>query len=185
MSNELPPLRAIVTGFDASGKSVFIEDAAAPARTSPDRPGWRSSQVWATGQLPVPVTDPNRTAELHGVLPLFGGTVLNIIDFPPEPKDPDERERVLKAMKDHVRSTGVEPEPGLRRFPDGPHPRMHETDTIDYSIVLIGEIYAIMEKGEKLLRAGDVLIQRGTNHAWSNRADSFCRVAFVLADAKR
>ena len=47
-----------------------------------------------------------------------------------------------------------------------------------------GEIYAIMDEGETLLKAGDVLIQRGTNHAWSNRSDDFCRIAFVLIDGK-
>ena len=62
---------------------------------------------------------------------------------------------------------------------------MHETDTIDYAIVLSGEVYAIMEKGEKLMRTGDVLIQRGTNHAWSNRSDTMCRIAFVLVEATR
>ena len=62
---------------------------------------------------------------------------------------------------------------------------MHETDTIDYAFVLSGEVYAVMDKGEKLLKAGDVLIQRGNNHAWSNRSGSNCRMAFVLIDAKR
>ncbi len=62
---------------------------------------------------------------------------------------------------------------------------MHETDTIDYVIVLAGEVYAILEKGEKLLKAGDVLIQRGTNHAWSNRSAHPCRIAFVLVEATR
>jgi hypothetical protein len=185
MQNELPPLRRVITGLDAAGRSVFAEDKAAVARTNPARPGWRLAQVWATGQAPARVDDLDRTPELHGVLPPSGGSVLNIIDFPPEPKDQAERERALKAMKDYVISTGVQPEPGLRRSPGGPHPRMHESNTIDYAIVLAGEIYAIMDNGEKLLKTGDVLIQRGTNHAWSNRSDSYCRMAFVLVDAKR
>jgi quercetin dioxygenase-like cupin family protein len=61
---------------------------------------------------------------------------------------------------------------------------MHKTDTIDYAIVVSGEIYAVMEKGEVLLRAGDSLIQRGTNHAWSNRTEEPCVVAFVMVSAK-
>ena len=62
-------------------------------------------------------------------------------------------------------------------------PGMHRTRTIDYAIVLSGEIYAVLDEGEVLLKAGDVLIQRATNHAWSNRGDRPCRIAFVLVDA--
>ncbi len=61
---------------------------------------------------------------------------------------------------------------------------MHKTDTVDYAIVMSGEIVAVMDDGETLLKAGDVLIQRGTNHAWSNRSDAFCRIAFVLIDGR-
>ena len=185
MDKELPPVRRVITGFDASGQSVFVDDGPAPSRTNPVRPGWRSSKVWATGALPVPVNDPDRISEVRGIMPPVGGSVLNIIDYPPEPEDPAERERKLAAMRDDIKNAGARPETGVRRSPDGPHPRMHETDTIDYAIVLSGEIYAIMEKGENLLKAGDVLIQRGTNHAWSNRSDSHCRVAFVLVQARR
>ena len=64
------------------------------------------------------------------------------------------------------------------------HPGMHKTSTVDYAIVLSGEIYALMDEGEVLLAAGDVLIQRGTNHAWSNRTDAPAYVAFVLIDAE-
>ena len=77
-------------------------------------------------------------------------------------------------------------------FPDGHHlpsdavhPDMHTTETVDYAICLAGEIYAVMEIGETLMRAGDVLIQRGTAHAWSNRSDDFARLCFVLIDGRR
>ncbi len=65
------------------------------------------------------------------------------------------------------------------------HPGMHRTETVDYAIVLEGEIYAVMDQDETLMRAGDVLIQRGTNHAWANRSDKTARIAFVLIDGKR
>ena len=64
------------------------------------------------------------------------------------------------------------------------HPGMHKTDTVDYAIVLSGEIYAVMDEGEVLLRAGDCLVQRGTSHAWSNRTQTPCVIAFVLVAAK-
>jgi len=63
-------------------------------------------------------------------------------------------------------------------------PMMHKTSTVDYIIVLKGEIHAVLETGEKLLRAGDVLVQRGTNHSWSVRGAEPCIVAAVLVSAK-
>jgi quercetin dioxygenase-like cupin family protein len=64
------------------------------------------------------------------------------------------------------------------------HPGFHKTASVDYAIVLAGEIYALMDEGEVLLKAGDVLVQRGTNHAWSNRTDAPAYLAFVLVDAE-
>jgi quercetin dioxygenase-like cupin family protein len=64
------------------------------------------------------------------------------------------------------------------------HPAMHRTDTVDYAIVLSGEIWALMDEGETLMRAGDTLVQRGTNHAWSNRSGAPCLVVFVLVSAR-
>jgi uncharacterized cupin superfamily protein len=60
---------------------------------------------------------------------------------------------------------------------------MHKTDTIDNCVVLSGEIWAVLDEGEVLLRAGDCLVQRGTNHAWSNRSEEPCVIAFVLIAA--
>ena len=185
MANELPPVRRVITGLDASGKSVFVEDGPAHVVTNPARPGLRHSHVWATGRTPAPVNAPDLSPELRGIMPPSGGTVMNIVDLPPEPEDPAEGERALAEMKERIRQAGIKPERGVTRDPDGAHPGMHETDTIDYAIVLSGEIYAVMDKGEKLLKAGDVLIQRGTNHAWSNRSDNYCRMAFVLVEATR
>ena len=62
---------------------------------------------------------------------------------------------------------------------------MHRTETVDYAIILEGEIWAVMDHGETLMRAGDVLVQRGTNHAWANRSGKTARIAFVLIDGTR
>ena len=185
MAIELPPVRRVVTGLDAEGRSEFVEDGPAPVRMNPTRPGLRSMPVWATGQLPVAVDDPDRSAQVRGIMPPAGGSILKIIDLPPEPADEAERRRELAETGQRISQAGTEPERGVRRHPAGPHPGMHETDTIDYAIVLAGEVYAVMDKDEKLLKAGDVLIQRGTNHAWSNRSGSTCRLAFVLVEATR
>jgi len=68
-------------------------------------------------------------------------------------------------------------------FPPGNTPRMHRTETIDYVIVLEGEIEMDMDDSTVKMKAGDVMVQRGTNHAWANRSDKRARVAFVLIDA--
>ena len=183
MAKPLPPVRRVITGFNAAGRSVFEEDSPASVQTNPLRPGMQSSHVWATGKVPGPVDDPDRSGQVHGIMPPQGGSVLHIIDYPPEPKDPAEREAALRVMADRVKAANRQPEPGVRRRANAAHPGMHETDTIDYAIVMSGEIHALMDEGEKLLKAGDVLIQRGTPHAWSNRSGEYCRVAFVLVEA--
>ena len=181
MAKELPPVRRVITAINSAGKSYFSEDGPAHIKQNPVRPGLRSSHLWATSAIPCPVKEGDQApAGVKGIMPPKNGSVLHIIDYPPDPKDPAERERI----REHVKKMGTSPEPGVRRFPDGPHPGMHITDTIDYAIVLSGEIWAIMEEGETLLKTGDVLMQRGTSHAWSNRTDEYCRVAFVLVEAK-
>jgi hypothetical protein len=180
MSEPLPPVRRLVTGDDASGKSRIVADAPAKSiRTVPERPGYRAVNVWRTTESPVAINDEDSVSEHQGILPPENGTILRIIDFPPEPKDPKELKRVLDATfggiykdADHDKTQGK-------------HPGMHRTETVDYAIVLEGEIWAVMDEGETLMRAGDVLIQRGTNHAWANRSGKTARIAFVLIDGKK
>lgn len=62
---------------------------------------------------------------------------------------------------------------------------MHTTDTIDYVVIIEGELYAVLDDTEVLLKAGDCLVQRGTRHGWNNRSDRACRLAAVLIDAAR
>jgi quercetin dioxygenase-like cupin family protein len=69
-------------------------------------------------------------------------------------------------------------------FPPGNVPHMHRTETVDYVIVMEGEIEMDMDASSVKLVAGDIMIQRGTNHAWANRSDKRARVAFVLVDAE-
>ncbi len=88
-----------------------------------------------------------------------------------------------------ARIIGTAPPPNGTRFavidfPPGSQPHMHRTETLDYVIVLEGEIEMDMDKSTVKLKAGDIMIQRGTNHAWANRSDKHARVAFVLIDAE-
>jgi hypothetical protein len=180
MRDDPKPVRRIVTGMNAAGKSAIIEDAPAKkVRSVPERPGYRASEIWVTQGSPVPVNDPDRVNLIAGVAPPAGGTLLRVIDIPPEPKDPAERDRAFRATFSKMYSDAD-------HRPEGhSHPGMHVTDTVDYAIVISGEIYAVMEEGEALMKAGDILIQRGTSHAWANRSDDVCRIAFVLIDGRR
>ena len=65
-----------------------------------------------------------------------------------------------------------------------PHPLMHRTQTIDYGVVIDGEMTLVLDTVETRLQRGDVVIQRGTNHAWANRSGKPCRMLFVLVDGK-
>ena len=172
------PIRRVVTGHNASGKSVFVMDGPAPhvyCRT----PGSAVvTELWETRGAPADnrgndeVTD--RPFRLH---PPKNGSVFRIIEYPPD----SARLKALAAER-----AGPDDGSGWLQAADkggARHLGFHKTSSVDYAIVLSGEIYALMDEGEVLLKTGDVLIQRGTNHAWSNRTDEPCTVAFVLIDA--
>jgi len=180
-NEKLPDIRRVITGDDAQGRSRITEDAPATAiRTVPQRPGYRAVNLWRTESAPAWIAAPDTVAGHKGILPpRGGGTILHIIDIPPEPNDPEELRRMIHA------TFGGMYQDAQHDTREGKHPGMHRTDTIDYAIVLDGEVYAIMDEGEALMRAGDVLIQRGTNHAWANRSKKTARIAFVLIDGQR
>jgi quercetin dioxygenase-like cupin family protein len=72
----------------------------------------------------------------------------------------------------------------ILELPPGIPPRMHKTETIDYVIVLDGEVDMLLDDSEVHMKAGDVMVQKGTWHGWTNRSDRPCRIAFVLIDAR-
>lgn len=98
------------------------------------------------------------------------GSILRIVDFPPDVLYNTE------ALTSFLDVHEVRDENRPRHF------WFHKTQSLDYAICLEGEIYAMMDEGETLMRAGDILIQRATNHSWSNRSDKYCRMAFILLD---
>lgn len=178
MAGELPAVRRVVTGEGRSGRSRIVEDGAAAALTVAERPGYRVSNIWVTGETPAAIGAPDRVAAHRGIAPPARGTILRVIDYPPDAKDPAERRRQLAA------TFGALYRDAEHRI-DDQHPGMHRTVTVDYAIVLEGEIVAMLDEGETVLRAGDILIQRGTSHAWANRSDRVARICFVLIDGAR
>lgn len=176
-------IRRVITGHDRRGKAIVIEDGLAPAvRTNPLRPGHVSVDLWKTTASPVALTpeEPDPTLGPKQIHPPANGTVIRISEIAPESDairnlDPEKAREVFRAMGNEHASTAGR---------GGRHPFMHRTETIDYAVVLSGEIVLLLDDEDVHLRAGDVVIQRGTNHAWSNRSDKPCRMLYVLIDGR-
>ncbi len=175
---ELRRFRRVVTGDNSSGRSRIVDDGEPPALTVPERPGYRVSNVWVTSETPASISAPDRVAAHKGILPPPRGNLLRVIDYPPEAADPAERKLQLAATFGKLY-------PDAEHHIDDKHPGMHRTLTVDYAIILEGEIVAMLDDDETVLRAGDILIQRGTNHAWANRSGKPARICFVLIDGAR
>lgn len=170
-------VRRVVTGHDARGRSVFLKDGHAKnVKEMASMPGLALTDLWeTTGPLASNEGKADAAARPVRLEPPRGGTILRIVEFPP-----DSRWRNRADARAAFDSIGAGHAPDARSA----DPMMHKTATVDYIIVLKGEIYAIMDRGEVKLKAGDVLIQRGTNHSWSVRGKKPCIIAAVLVSAR-
>lgn len=173
------PVRRIITA-NQDGKSVIYQDSNA---TNVDSvlgiKDFGMTNLWITHSSPLNINEDNPLESPFPLEPLRNGTLFRIVDFPPEATylaalKKQDVSKILAQFK-------LDQQPQEESVP---HPFMHKTSTIDYGIVLSGEIYLILDESETLLKQGDVVIQRGTNHAWSNRSDQLCRVAFVLINGQ-
>src|SRR5262249_34470162 len=181
MTEGSKPVRRIVTVDDAGGKSVAIEDGpVGDVRTDPARPGFVSRRVWVTDKTPVGIKRAREALALpHRIEPPQRGSICRIVTFPP---DTAFRGKVggaagaasLRAMGSPAAST---------YSPKAPHPYMQKTRTLDFCVILDGEITLVLDTEEVHLAAGDTVVQRGTNHAWSNRSDRPCTIAISSHDA--
>ena len=168
-------VRRVVTGHDKNGKAIVISDSAAEnVVISEHRPGGRTN-LWRTDSMPTCYEGDRDEAEADFTPePLSNGTNFRINEFPPTNDDEITSYDAKKAFG-AVGSAHLVVE-GAR------HPFMHRTETLDYAIVLEGEIDMLLDEEDVHLKAGAVVIQRGTAHAWANRSKSVCRIAFVLID---
>ena len=171
------PVRRVVTGHDGDGKAVVAMDGPAPnVVTSRHRPGARTN-LWRTVSMPASFEGERDEAAADvkfALEPLANGTNLRISEYPPE----TEADAGIDGEKAFAEVGAAH-----RIVKGARHPFMHRTDTVDYAIVLEGEIVLLLDEEDVHLKAGDVVIQRGTNHAWANRSDKLCRIAFILIDA--
>jgi hypothetical protein len=169
-------IRRIVTGHNAAGKSIIAQDAVATTILELEAvPGLRATDLWETTTAPADLSsDADPVARPVHLEPASTGTIFRIVEFPPD-----------AAINQRANSREVFASLGASHTVDttSATPMMHKTASIDYAIVLSGEIWAVMDEGESCMKAGDVLIQRGTNHAWSNRSNMPAMVAFILVGA--
>jgi quercetin dioxygenase-like cupin family protein len=170
------PVRRIVTGHDESGKAVVLMDGPAPNQRVRQANGVVSTLLWVTDESPADISmSADRADRESPVAPPAKGSILRVVDFPPAGETGGiSQEAVLKEMGIH-HDHGGKP---------ARHPFTHRTRSVDYAFVLSGEIDMLLDDSEIHLKAGDVLVQQGTNHAWVNRGTEVCRIAFVLIDAK-
>jgi hypothetical protein len=169
-------VRRVVSGHDGDGRSVFIFDGpAGNVKQMESMPGLALTDLWETKDAPADNSGnrdaADRTVKLE---PPRHGTIFRIVEFPPD-----------AAWKGKADSSEAFSSIGAGHAADGASddPMMHKTATVDYLVVVKGEIWAILEAGEVCLKQGDVMIQRGTNHSWSVRTEEPCILAAVLVDA--
>lgn len=175
--------RRVVTGHDDEGNAIILSDAP-PTRVETLGPhGPIFYELWNTRETPAVIDRRSGEPEEKrlALAPPKNGTRIRILDIFPETED--LKDLTAEEARAHFEMIGAG-EASARAKGDAPHPFMHRTETIDYGIVIEGELVLILDKGETTVRKGDVIVQRGTNHAWANRSGKVCRIAFILIDGQ-
>lgn len=177
------PVRRIVTGHGPDGKSIFVSDAPAPRETAFKHvPGFVTTLIWETqagARVPAAAGDPSVSAPSW--VPLPGGTNLMFVTFPPDAS-------MMSPDFDPAAAGGeyMQVLPGLAEKFEMDAPGMHTTDSVDYAVLLDGEIHLELDDGAtRKLAPHDVVIQNGTRHAWRNSSSKPATMLFVLVGAQR
>jgi len=170
-----PEVRRVVTALDANGRAVALADGPVVLKSlrSPNPAG----EMWVTDKYPPDYSwKEDRAQTKVGLIPPSNGTIFRIVDFPPITPAVEKMDvnSMMKVVGDHAPAKGVP----VR------HPMMHRTRSLDYAIIMSGEIDMLLDDGEVHLKAGDVVVQQATNYAWVNRGKEVCRIAFILMDGK-
>jgi len=168
-------IRRVVTGHDSSGEAKVVMDDI--IETKLRSAGVGSAVLWITDETPADISgNVDRAKREIGVPPPEKGSILRIVDFPPVSGD------IKVDNKAFTAEMGIGEQSRGRGKHIG-HPFMHRTKSIDYAIVLEGEIDMLLDDSEVHLKAGDILVQQATNHAWVNNSGKNCRICFVLIGA--
>jgi mannose-6-phosphate isomerase-like protein (cupin superfamily) len=170
-------IRRVVTGLDANDKAIALFDSVLPL--TPGKSGNPATNLWITDSSPPGFSskEDNATKPI-GLTPPDNGTVIRVVEFPPLSSDAEAKmdpNLMMKVVGDHAPTRGLAVK----------NPLMHRTRTVDYAIIMSGEMDMMLDDAMVHVKAGDVVIQQATNHAWINRGAEPCRVIFVLMDSKQ
>ena len=170
-------IRRVVTGLDADNKAVVLFDSRMPLRAGPL--GLQATNLWVTNSYPLGFSFKDDTSSIPvGVSPLDNGTKFRVVEFPPLDPATEAKMEPGGLMK------AVGPVAPARGRPVS-HPLMHRTRSVDYAVVLSGEIDMVLDDNVVHLKPGDTIIQQATNHAWVNHGTETCRILFVLMDSQQ
>jgi hypothetical protein len=166
-----------VVGPDEQGRSAVL--ATEPHNIQHQEGFFWRATLWGTKESPADNRiEGDRSADVTTREPFPNGLLFRALEIPPDHADADEHRRVLGELNKAV-DQRIEPtQSDLQR-----HPSMHRTDTLDCITCVIGEIYLVTDVDEVLMRPGDTVVIRGTNHAWKNRSDSPCLLVGTMMDA--
>ena len=174
--------RRIVTGHDDTGRAI-IQSQSPPERVRTLSGGGPTFyEIWNTRETPARIDRASGEPAEDGIIlaPPSNGTRIRVLDIPPETAESAN----LDAARARAHFAEIGAEAASTNTGDARHPHMHRTETVDYGIVLEGEITLLVDVGEVVVRTGDIVVQRGTNHGWANRSGKNCRIAFILIDGK-
>ena len=173
-------MRRIVAMDDEHGRGrVVSAGPAADVRTDPARPGFVATRLWVTEQTPARVMTESLHLP-HTLEPPARGSVLRMLTIPPDAGWSGKAGSAEVAA--YFQAMGS---PGASTYsPQAPHPYMQKTRTLDFVLVLEGEVTLVLDTEEVHLEAGDTVVQRGTNHAWSNRSNQPCVLAISSHDGR-
>lgn len=179
----IKPITRVVTGHNAAGKAIVLQHGELPnVHELKSVPGVFFHEVWCTATTPVGIQEAE-SDPTNGPLilpPPKAGTRIRFVDMPPETEELLAKGE--RAMHEVFAEMGGASASTVKA--DSPHPSMHRTETVDYGIVIEGQVTLILDDSEVLLEPGAVVIQRGTNHAWANRSNRMARMAFILIDGQ-
>jgi len=168
-------VRRIVTGHSPAGKAVVVADGPSEDVQIINEARVAIADIWSVSSVPTQIDawhkrDPSGPMGINSVV---GGLSLRVLQF--DPLSADAIADAEAAFAD-LGSTGA-------HVANARHPAMHRTDTVDFGIVISGSLTLLLDEDDVTLTAGDIVIQRGTNHAWENRGDEPCLMAVVVVDA--
>ena len=175
--------RRVVVGLDIQGRSTIVSDAITETRLATQ--AFTRNVIWGADVVPTFVLADNAMTDAATIPPPPRGYYYDISTFPPD-SEWDYEGGYAKALA----QAGVGGDPdaaeGAHQV-EGPGaiPGMHQTETVDIVTVISGEIWAIVETGETLVKAGDTVVHRGTWHGWRNRSDEPCTVAALHVSVLR